>query len=353
MLFKTIASSISLLFLTTLLSNSAFSANISCGKGYTVQSNDTLSSISLKAYNSPSKWNIIYLQNKKSIGNNPSIIKVKTILSIPCIDNIVFTKKEEKDNKKTPEKADNSPFNVEMVTTEWLPYIGKKLPNEGMLPHITKEVFSLLPMTSYSIDYVNDWSAHINILLKKKKYDIGLAWYHQDCSDISAVRESAKIRCEYRFSEPLYEEIITIYNKKGEGISSLLALKNKILCQPKSYLLFDYKKNDLINGENFTLIEESSINTCMEKLRDGQVQYVAINKNEGDQAVSTLGLKNEIENTSTSPVDTRSIHYIIHKSHPKAHVIITKINKALRKIRKDGTLFDIQSKHIQNFQNNL
>ncbi len=244
---------------------------------------------------------------------------------------------------------------MEFVTAEWPPYIGKKLPNQGMLLHITKEIFSKIPNASYSVDYISDWSAHINILLKKKKYDIGPGWYYQDCSDLSKVPESAKIRCEYYFSDPIYEEIITIYNKKDKNIAitNLAELKNKTLCQPKGYLLFDYKKSGLENGENFTLIEAPSVQICMEKLRDDQIQYVAINKNEGDQVISDLGLKNEIENKSTSPVDIRSIHYIIHKTHPKAKLLMSKMNNGLRQLKKTGRLFEIQSKHIQNFQNNL
>ena len=355
MILKKILTAIILIAPIILFYYPAQAATISCDGDYTIKSGDSLSSISLGAYEDPGKWNILYLQNKNTIGDNPSIIRLNASLFIPCIDNITFNNVKKKPSNESPKKDAEKPFHVDLVTENWPPYIGKKLPHQGMLLHITEEVFAQLPNTSYSVDYISDWSAHIDILLKKKKYDIGPGWYYQDCSDMSKVPESAKIRCEYRFSAPMYEEIITIYNKKGNNsaITELSELKNKTLCQPKGYLLFDYAKSGLKNGENFTLIETSSVKICMEKLRDNQVQYVAINKNEGDQTVSSLGLKDVIENKSTSPIDTRSIHYIIHKTHPKADVLIAKLNKALKNLRKSGRLFEIQSKHIQNFQNNL
>lgn len=355
MILKKIITAIILLAPTILFNYPAQAATISCNGDYTVKSGDSLSSISLGAYEDPNKWNILYLQNKNTIGNNPSTIRLNATFFIPCLDNITFSNVAKDTSNESPKKTTEKSFQVDLVTANWPPYIGKKLPNQGMLLHITEEVFSQLPNTSYSVDYINDWSAHIDILLKKKKYDIGPGWYYQDCSDMSKVPEPAKIRCEYRFSAPIYEEIITIYNKKDNDstITELSELKNKTLCQPKGYLLFDYEKSGLKNGENFTLVETPSVKVCMEKLRDNQVQYVAISKNEGDQTVNSLGLKGEIENNSTSPVDTRSIHYIIHKTHPKADVLIAKLNKALKNLRKSGRLFEIQSKHIQNFQNNL
>lgn len=341
----------------------AYSATIVCDNEHVVKWGETLSKISSEVYNDTSKWSIIYLQNKRMIGNNPSSIEVGSILFIPCLNRFLFKKNESnqvklsnsEEDKKIDKKTNKKNLHVDFVTAEWLPYVGKKLPNQGMLLDITKEVFSQFPDISYSIDYISDWSAHINTLLKKNKYDIGPGWYYQDCSDMSKVPESAKIRCEYHFSSPIYKEIITIYNKKNDNraISNLSDLENKTLCQPKGYLLFDYKKSGLENGKNFTLIESSSVKNCVEKLRDNEVQYVAINKNEGDQVISNLGLKDEIENSSNSPIETRSLHYIIHKTNPKANMLITKINKGLKNLENSGKLFKIQAKHIQNFQNNL
>lgn len=345
-----------LLFLIIVFTNgSAYSTTITCDNEHIIQAGDTLSKISLKVYDDTTKWNIIYLQNKQIIGSNSSAIKVGSALFIPCLNRFSFNETKNHPVKLSDKTENKKNLHVDFVTAEWLPYVGKKLPNQGMLLDITKQIFSQFPDISYSVDYISDWSAHINTLLKKNKYDIGPGWYYQDCSDMSKVPESAKIRCEYHFSSPIYKEIITIYNKKNDSIaiSNLSELKNKTLCQPEGYLLFDYKKSGLENGKNFTLIESSSVKNCIEKLRDNEVQYVAINKNEGDQVISNLGLKDEIENSSDSPMETRSLHFIIHKTNPKANMLISKINKGLKKLENSGELFRIQSKHIQNFQNNL
>ena len=50
---------------------------------YTVQKDDTLSSISEKYYGSPGYWDVIYLANLGVIGNNPYLIQPSIILNIP------------------------------------------------------------------------------------------------------------------------------------------------------------------------------------------------------------------------------------------------------------------------------
>lgn len=52
---------------------------------HTVVSGETLSSISMKYYDSPAKddWMAIYEANKEVIGDNPNLIKPDQVLKIP------------------------------------------------------------------------------------------------------------------------------------------------------------------------------------------------------------------------------------------------------------------------------
>lgn len=53
---------------------------------YTVQPGDTLSAIALKFYGNAAYWKEIYKANRKTIGNDPSLIKVGQRLTIPKLD---------------------------------------------------------------------------------------------------------------------------------------------------------------------------------------------------------------------------------------------------------------------------
>lgn len=53
------------------------------GSDYTVQANDTLSSIAQRAYGNANAWQKIYDANKQVIGNDPNLLQVGEVIFIP------------------------------------------------------------------------------------------------------------------------------------------------------------------------------------------------------------------------------------------------------------------------------
>ncbi len=53
---------------------------------YTVQSGDSLSAIALKFYGNAAYWEAIYKANRQRIGDNPSLIRVGQVLTIPKLN---------------------------------------------------------------------------------------------------------------------------------------------------------------------------------------------------------------------------------------------------------------------------
>lgn len=53
------------------------------GSNYTVQANDTLSSIALQAYGNANAWQKIYDANKQVIGNDPNLLHAGEVIFIP------------------------------------------------------------------------------------------------------------------------------------------------------------------------------------------------------------------------------------------------------------------------------
>ncbi|HEV2659589.1 MAG TPA: LysM peptidoglycan-binding domain-containing protein [Ktedonobacteraceae bacterium] len=56
------------------------------GSNYTVQANDTLSSIAQRAYGNANAWQKIYDANKQVIGNDPNLLQVGEVIFIPPTD---------------------------------------------------------------------------------------------------------------------------------------------------------------------------------------------------------------------------------------------------------------------------
>jgi LysM repeat protein len=56
------------------------------GSDYTVQANDTLSSIAQQAYGNANAWQKIYDANKQVIGNDPNLLQVGEVIFIPPVD---------------------------------------------------------------------------------------------------------------------------------------------------------------------------------------------------------------------------------------------------------------------------
>ena len=59
--------------------------NPAAGDSYTVVSGDSLSKIAKNHYGDAAKWHQIYDANKALIGNNPDLIEVGQVLTLPSL----------------------------------------------------------------------------------------------------------------------------------------------------------------------------------------------------------------------------------------------------------------------------
>lgn len=58
---------------------------VATGETYTVVSGDSLSKIAKNHYGEAAKWHQIYEANKAIIGNNPDLIEVGQVLTLPSL----------------------------------------------------------------------------------------------------------------------------------------------------------------------------------------------------------------------------------------------------------------------------
>ena len=70
---------------TDFFGNSAAANPTATGDSYTVVSGDSLSKIAKNHYGDAAKWHQIYEANKAVIGNNPDLIEVGQVLTLPSL----------------------------------------------------------------------------------------------------------------------------------------------------------------------------------------------------------------------------------------------------------------------------
>lgn len=70
---------------TDFFGNNNASNPTTSGDSYTVVSGDSLSKIAKNQYGDAAKWHQIYEANKALIGNNPDLIEVGQVLTIPSL----------------------------------------------------------------------------------------------------------------------------------------------------------------------------------------------------------------------------------------------------------------------------
>jgi len=333
---------LSLLFTTA-------SYSLECGEKYRVSSGDTLSSIAKRAYGDGKRWDIIYYANKNIIGSNPSTIKRGQELMVTCLKTVEIEKSVIGDivSKNIVSKdivkilsGDNS-----------APFLIKDSPNGGMITHIVKESFNAVGM-NYSNIFIDDFSSHFELLKNRTRcFDVGTNWNKPDCSKKN-LSQKTKDRCEFRFSEPIFEEIVSFYQKGNKNIPKVHKnMHGKKICRPKGWMVFDLEEQGLIHNKTITLVEGNSIKNCMAMLESNKIDYVSITKMIADLEIKESGYKDIVEIEGLSSL--LSSHLIIHPHNPRAGKIIFNFNKGLRKLKESGKLEEIQTNHLINYQNSL
>jgi len=324
----------------------SFLIGSNCNKEYIVKSGDSLSKISNLVYSDESKWDIIYYQNKQIIGDKPSNLKVGIKLLVPCLNDIKFEPTTET-KKRT--------YHIEFLAGDgFAPFKDRNSPNGGMGTEILKETMALLPNVSYEIDWINDFSSHLDPLLKKHKYDASYTWFKPDCSNLAKLSKQTQVRCEFLFSKPMYKDLVVMFIRKDSNfkLKSFKDLANKRVCRPKGYFIFDLEKAVNKSKIPLNLIQPDKVDDCFIKLVNNDVDIVSINKLTGMQSVKDLKIKDKVHSIE-SLTTTQEMCFIVHKSHPFAKEYIKLFNEGLDKLKKSGKLFKIQQKHLINFYNKL
>lgn len=339
-------------------------------KPYVVKRGDTLTNIATRVYGSKG-FLPIFQANRDVIGSNPNLIEVGTTIQIPCADGAT-TEAAAEPAPATTEAAAAEPVaepaaepaaapaaepaatplaEVAFVTgNDYPPFTGEDLPNGGIFTQLVRTAMARGDEgQKYSIEFINDWSAHLDSLLPRNAYDATFPWSRPDCENLAILPEKDAYRCtDFEFSESFYEIVDGFFAIKGSGLDvaqSYDEYMGKRICRPESYSLSGLAAVALIEP-NVTLVRPATSKECFEALATGTVDVVAIEVQIASDALADLGLKNDVVEAPLL-AQVKTLRVMVHKSNPHRQAILDVINRGLTTMRESGEWFDIVSAGLQ------
>ncbi len=336
------------IFAFGLISDTAVAAP-SCSSDYVVEAGDTLSRIARVAYGDTNLWPYIYgySSNAATIGNNPGLISIGITLRLPpCPRTEGATQAAAIANDDRSERTFET---IEVMTAgDYQPFTDQNWDNGGMLTEVVDAALSDAPGTpGYSIDWINDWAAHIDPLLRRHKYDMGFPWFKPDCSQPENLSEDDRKRCEFYFSESLFDMLIILFKRTDDQtvLSQDTDLHGKRLCRPAGYFTFDLTNRGLIPGQTIELETPQSVADCFHKLVDGEIDYVTMNQFTGQSTIKEFGY-GDLVKASENLADALGLHLIIHRDHPDAEAMLEKFDEGLAALKESGRYDEIVGRHL-------
>lgn len=330
----------------------AASAQEACST-YTVQVGDTLSSIAETAYGS-FDYQMIFNANRDALAANPNQLPAGLQLILPCDDgrlsaedqlNNVITTEDAKQAEATGGAVNPLQPPLRFVSGNgWKPFTDESLTGGGILVRIATTALRRGGNNRGStIDWVDDWAAHTDVLLPTGAFDISIAWGVPDCTKIDQLGESGRQRCtDFIASLPIYEvadTLTTLVDSKFADATSYSELAGAKICRPEGWSMFQMEEAGLI--EPFiTMVQKRSPLDCAKALMSGEVDVFAIELESATDAFRELGVDDQVAVNPTL-VRIATYHLITSKNNPRGRIYIAMLNNGLNEMRKSGEWYDI------------
>lgn len=308
---------------------------------YRVQRGESLAEIATRVYGDPD-YGQIWRENRAEIGRNPDIVRVGTVLRLPCPEG------------SPPQSAPAAPGaggDVSFVTANgYLPYTDESLFQSGLVTQLVRQAMLRgAPEKSVEIVFVNDWAAHLETLLPRMAFDGSFPWTRPDCGEGAARTTAEDYAClNYVYSDPLYEIVEGFFSRPGLGFETLVnfdGMKGATLCRPEGYPTGHLGDAGLMPPD-VVLVTPATPHACFERLLTGSVDVVALDTRSGERAMSDLGLTFEIaENPHLYSI--QPLQVALHKDNPRSAELIADINRGLADMLATGEWASIVSEGLR------
>lgn len=313
-----------------------------CTPSYTVQPGDTLFSIAEANLGDMTKWSLVFYNNPDLAGGSIVDVPVGTVLAIPCAPGTVSAP------DPTPLQQENAEL-VLVTASNYAPFTDRDWPGQGMATELVNAALENMPApVTYSITWEDDWSKHLDPMLKTAQVDMGFPWFRPDC-----ISTPDDFRCvNFHYSDPLVDLVILLFVRADSGLTfeDDSALHGKVLCRPARYFTHDLERPDrqwLTRGL-VTLEQPPTPDDCFEMLLSGAVDAVAVNEFLGVQKMFQMGLTDQVV-PLPRPLSVEGLHVVISKAHWRGTTHLFRFNAGLAKLRQSEQWGEIVQRHLALF----
>lgn len=326
---------------------------------YTVRQGDSLGTIAQAAYGT-FDYQQIFNANRNLIAN-PNSIEVGINLQLPCADgslpgaasatDIIAAETARAAASARTSNAFEPPIKI-VSANGWAPFVGEEFEGGGMLVRLATTALNRGGNSrEYSVNFVDDWGAHLTTLLPLGAFDVSIAWYLPDCTKIDMLSDAMRARCtELDGSLPIYETVVGFFTMPGneyEGVRNYGDFAGARICRPEGWFTFDLEEQGLIEPV-VDMVISSSVNECFELMQEGEVDVVPLEIESVASAARDLGIENDIVQ---NPYLTNLLEmsFVTHKTNPRGRVYIAMLNRGLTEMRESGEWYAIISDSLAEF----
>jgi phage tail protein X len=327
---------------------------------YTVKDGDTLGTIAQAAYGSYD-YQMIFNANRDALAANPNSLPAGLQLILPCEDGrltpdtelsaIITAETQKQEAGRSATNTFEPPLKF-VSSNNWKPFTDETLTGGGIFVRMATTAMQRGGNDrGYDISYVDDWMAHIDVLLPTGSFDVSIAWEAPDCTKLDLLGEfSARMCTDFDFSLPIYETAYsfnTLVDSKFAAARTFADYSGARICRPEAWPIGDLEVQGLVEPV-VTYVQPKSPKECAEKLLAGEVDLYSIEAETSSTNFQELGGTDKVvANPSLTTFIT--YHFITAKSNPRGRVYIAMLNRGITEMRESGEWYDIVATGLAEF----
>lgn len=328
---------------------------------YTVKDGDTLATIADAAYGT-FDFQMIFNANRDALAANPNALPAGLQLILPCDDGRLTEDTEleaittAETEKATTKKKKNPLYEppIKFVTANaWPPFADESLTGGGIMNRIAATALQRAGNDrEMTIEWVDDWGSHLEVLLPTGAMDISSAWQMPpDCSNMDLLGEYSRYRCtNFDKSLPIYEmafSYITMADSAFANVPEFAGLAGARICRPKDWEMEMLEMEGLVDPY-ITMVYRPTLEDCAQALVDGEADVYADGIETAAVLFESLGVTDKI---AVNPylVQFPTFHFIVSKSNPRGRVYLAMINRGLTEMRESGEWYDIVASSLAEY----
>ena len=234
----------------------------------------------------------------------------------------------------------SGPGSFALVTGNgFAPFTDESLPGRGFFTELVETaILRAQPELPYSIKFINDWGAHLDVLMPSFAFDASFPWTKPDCRYPELLSAAEQSRCDaYHFTDPFYEVVDGLFARKGSGFDNArqyTEFHGAVICQPDGYTQSHLDLAGLVEP-TVEFLRPTGVAACFEMLMQAEVDVVSAEIQSAELAIAKLALRNRIIlNPYLAAIKHLAI--MVHKDNEQAGELLDLLNEGLGIMRESG-----------------